>query len=115
MSAQDALGAALIWSPFETAEQAREVAGAMVEEGLVGCANILPQMLSVFRYDGQVQSAAEVGVLFKTNGDLLEAATQRLAQLHPYDTPAICGWMADSVPEATRRWLAGLSLDGEQP
>lgn len=114
MSAQDTSGAALIWSPFGAAEQAREVAATLLEEGLVACANILPQMLSVFRYEGQVQSSAEVGVLFKTNGALLDAATQRLAQLHPYDTPAICGWMADSAPEVTRRWLAELSPDGER-
>lgn len=100
--------AALIWTPFGSVEEAREVAGTLLRENLVACANIMPEMLSVFRYEGQVQSASEVGVLFKTHGQLLDAATQRLAQLHPYDTPAICGWSADSAPQATREWLGGL-------
>lgn len=104
----DASEAALIWSPFGSVEEVREVADVLLRENLVACANILPQMTSVFRYEGQVQSASEVGVLIKTHGNLLARATRRLAELHPYDTPAICGWMADSAPPATRNWLAGL-------
>lgn len=106
-------GAALIWSPFGSLEQARPVAETLVHEGLIACANILPRIVSVFHYEGKAQSADEVGVLFKTHPELLDAATQRLAQLHPYDTPAICGWLADSAPEETRDWLAGL-LPGDE-
>lgn len=108
-----ATGAALIWSPFGSIEEARPVAEALVQENLVACANILPEVLSVFSYEGRVQSAGEVGVLFKTHSRLLESATQRLSQLHPYETPAICGWLVDSAPQETRDWLAGL-LPGER-
>ncbi|WAT17162.1 divalent-cation tolerance protein CutA [Aurantiacibacter sp. MUD11] len=105
-------GAALIWAPFGSLDEAREVASTMVAEGHVACANIVPQLLSVFRYEGAVQSAEEVGVLFKTEASALERATQRLAQLHPYDTPAILGWRADSAPEETRGWLAEMVTGG---
>jgi periplasmic divalent cation tolerance protein len=100
--------AAMIWSPFASAQEARQAAEIMLQEKLVACANILPELLSIFRYEGKVQSASEVGVLFKTEASLLDAATRRLAELHPYDTPAICGWRVDSAPEETRKWLAGL-------
>jgi periplasmic divalent cation tolerance protein len=101
-------GAALIWSPFASIEEATNVAEVLVDEGLVACANILPELISVFRYEGAVHRAREVGVLFKTEASLLDAATIRMAQLHPYETPAICGWLADSAPPETREWLAGL-------
>ncbi len=107
MTSDSAEQAALVWTPFDSIESARAVAETMVGEGLAACANIVPQVLSVFRYEGQVQSASEVGVLFKTRAILLDAAIARLAELHPYDTPAICGWLADSTPQATRNWLAG--------
>lgn len=102
-------GAALIWSPFASVEDARTAASVLIAENLVACANIVPEILSVFRHEGEVQSAAEVGVLFKTQAGLLDGATQRLAELHPYDVPAIIGWLADSAPDATREWLAGLA------
>lgn len=106
-------GGALIWAPFGSLQEAQEVATAMVEEGLVACANIVPQVRSIFRFEGVVQSADEVGVLFKTTAERLDMATGRLAQLHPYDTPAICGWHVDSAPEETRAWLAAMVCRGE--
>lgn len=106
--------AAMIWSPFGSAAQARDAAGVLLHERLVGCANILPEVQSIFSYEGKIQSDSEVGVLFKTHGNLLDAATARLAELHPYDTPAICGWLVDRAPLATREWLAGLQT-GERP
>ena len=108
MSTHADSGPALIWTPFDTMEEARNVANAMVGERLVACANIVPGIISVFRYEGKVQSAEEIGVLFKTDARLLDRATARLAELHPYDTPAICGWTGDSAPPETREWLAGL-------
>lgn len=104
--------AALIWSPFETLDDAERVARALLEEGLVACANIVPNVTAIFRYEGKVQRASEVGALFKTDSRLLEQATLRLAELHPYQTPAICGWTADSAPIETRDWLAAL-VDGD--
>lgn len=107
-------GAALIWSPFASADEAAAVARQLLEEQLVACANILPHVTAIFRYAGAVQSAAEVGVLFKTDARLLDRATARLAELHPYVTPAIAGWEATSTPAATREWLAELVEKGGQ-
>lgn len=72
----------------------------------MACANILPQIASVFRWEGIVTEAEEAGVLFKTSGELLDRAVGRLAQLHPYDTPAVLCWHADAAPPATFAWLA---------
>jgi periplasmic divalent cation tolerance protein len=105
-------GAALVWSPFASLAEAEAVAHQLVEERLVACANILPHLQSVFRYEGEVQSAAEVGVLFKTDTRLLDRVTARLAELHPYATPAIAGWAASSTPPVTRGWLAGVLEQG---
>ncbi|MFB0611916.1 divalent-cation tolerance protein CutA [Aurantiacibacter poecillastricola] len=105
---EKAAEAALIWTPFATRDEAMAAASVLIEEKLVACANIVPEIVSIFRYEDAVQSETEVGVLFKTHADLLDAATERLAQLHPYDTPAICGWPASSAPPETRAWLAEL-------
>ncbi|RJY09546.1 divalent-cation tolerance protein CutA [Aurantiacibacter aquimixticola] len=102
MSAQ----AALIWSPFGDEASAREVAGTLLAEGLVACANILPGMISVYRWRGETASDSEVGVLLKTTSDRLEAAMSRLDGLHPYDTPTITAWRCDATTPATLDWLA---------
>lgn len=101
-------GPALIWCPFADEASAAEVASHLLDEGLIACANILPPMRSLYIWGGERGEGHEVGVLFKTDATLLDRACARLEQLHPYDTPAIIGWRADSAPVATRTWLGDL-------
>ena len=110
----NALGPALIWCPFGSEESAAAVATTLLDEGLVACANILPPMRSLFVWNGMRDEARESGVLFKTDAALLERAIERVAELHPYDEPAIIGWRADAAFAGTRDWLAGL-LGAEAP
>ena len=96
---------ALIWCPFPDQDSARRIANSLLDENLVACANLLGAIESVFQWQGNRESAQEIGVLFKTDAALLDRAVARLAVLHPYDTPAIMGWRCDAVPDATRAWL----------
>lgn len=99
------MSAALVWCPFGDSESAEAVAGQLLDEGLVACANILPGVRSLYRWKGERGEGAEVAVLFKTRADLLDAAVARLEALHPYDAPAISGWLCDAVGAAMVGWL----------
>ena len=105
-------GPALIWCPFADEESAAEAAGHLLDERLIACANILAAMRSLYSWNGERGDGTEVGVLFKTYAALLDRATGRLAENHPYDTPAILGWTADAASPATAAWL-GESVAGE--
>jgi periplasmic divalent cation tolerance protein len=100
---------ALIWSTFGDEAAAEAAAGALLDERLVACANIVPALRSLYQWHGERGESTETGVLFKTDAALLERAVARLAQLHPYETPAIVGWRADSAAPATAQWLGGLA------
>lgn len=106
--------AALIWCPFANAEDAKRAAEALLAENLIACANILPQVISVFTWNGEIQSGDEVGAIMKTSAAQLEAATNRLCELHPYEVPAIVGWVADAAPADTLNWLENAFCKGTQ-
>lgn len=106
---------ALMWSPFADEASAAAAAAQLLDEGLVACANILPPMRSLYLWQGERGEASEVGVLFKTDARLLDRATARLAEIHPYETPAVLGWRADSAAEATSAWLATLAAGEAAP
>ena len=97
--------AALVWCPFPDTESARATAGTLLQEKLIACANILPAIESVFEWKGEVSSETESTVLFKTNAKHLHELTERLAELHPYETPAVLGWLVDKTPPQTLQWL----------
>ena len=100
-----ATGGALIWCPFPDSDSARAAIERLLDESLIACANILPQIYSVYRWQGEPGEAEETGVLLKTSTSLLDRAVGRLAQLHPYETPAILGWHCASAAPATLAWL----------
>ena len=99
------MSAALIWSPFATEEAAAEAASQLLDERLIACANILPGIRSLYVWRGERGEARECGALFKTTAALLNPAIARLAEIHPYDAPAIAGWHTDAVAPATASWL----------
>ena len=96
---------ALIWCPFADEASAVAAANQLLDEKLIACANILGPMRSIYSWQGERGKASEVGVLFKTDASALDRATARLAEIHPYDTPAVLGWRTDTAARATAEWL----------
>ena len=43
----------LIWCPFPDEGEARRVAGTLLDEGLIACANIVPGMISLYVWQGK--------------------------------------------------------------
>ncbi len=103
-----ACSSALIWCPFPDRSSARDVAGVLLEEGLIGCANMIGGLESIFKWQDTIETSSEVAVLFKTRGNLLNRTIERLGVLHPYDSPAILGWHCDAAHHKTETWLAAL-------
>jgi periplasmic divalent cation tolerance protein len=96
---------ALIWCPFADGASAEAAARQLLDERLIACANILPPIRSIYTWQGERHEAAEIGVLFKTDATVLDRATARLAEIHPYDTPSVLGWRADTAAKPTAEWL----------
>ena len=86
----------LVWVTAPDAEQAAELARALVGERLVACVNVVPGIRSIYRWEGSVQEDSEVMLLMKTSAARVAALTARVEALHPYDVPAVL-----AVPFAT--------------
>ncbi len=79
----------LVVSTCPDAETAQRIGYTLVCEKLAACANILPQIRSIYRWKGNIEDASEVLVLFKTTAETYARFEQRLKELHPYDVPEI--------------------------
>ena len=55
--------------------------------------------------DPSASTQAEVAVLFKTTEECLDRLVARLGECHPYDTPAIVGWLCNAAHPDTKQWL----------
>ncbi len=70
-------------------EVAERIGGALVDERLAACANVVPGVTSIFRWQGEVQRESEVLVILKTTAAAVDALGRRLAELHPYEVPEL--------------------------
>ena len=79
---------------------AQKIASALVTEELAACVNILPNIRSVYRWDGALCNDEEVLLIIKTTSDRLEHLQQRVKALHPYDCPeCIAMEITDGLPD----------------
>ena len=102
-------GPALIWSPFPDQDSALAVIHALLDEGLAACGNLMPGMTSVFVWNGEKDTAHELGLMVKTNAALLDAAVAWLTEMHPYEEPAVLGWRCETGAPGTLAWLASIA------
>ena len=86
-------------------ERAPQLAHALVEEGLAACVNILPQVSSVYRWQGAVQQDAEALLLIKTADTRFEALKRRVLELHPYELPEIVAVKVDAAHSPYLDWI----------
>lgn len=70
-------------------EEAERIGRVLVEERLAACVNILPGMLSVYRWQGAVERAEEVVMIAKTRRSNFAALAERVRALHSYGIPCI--------------------------
>ncbi len=71
------------------AQQATQIAEALVQEGLAACVNIVTDVRSVYRWQGKVEIDEEVLLVIKSARGLYRQIEQRIGELHSYELPEI--------------------------
>jgi len=102
----------LVLSTAGSLEEARKIARHLVEQRLAACVNVVPQVESVYRWQGKVESAQEWLLLIKTTAALFESVRAAIRQIHSYDLPEC---IALTIAEGGVEYLAwiGESVAGE--
>lgn len=89
--------------------EAERIARALLDERLIACANLLPGVVSVYRWEGEVRRDGEALLLMKTRRGAVARLKERLPGLHPYAVPELlvcgvedglapyCGWVLDET------------------
>jgi periplasmic divalent cation tolerance protein len=70
-------------------EEAARIGRSVVEAGLAACANVIPRVRSIFRWEGKVSEEQESLMLLKTRGTLFPELVTAIKKLHSYEVPEI--------------------------
>jgi periplasmic divalent cation tolerance protein len=103
---------ALVTVPDRAA--AEELVRRLVEERVVACGTIIPGLTSIYWWEGRVEQAGEVLVVFKTTAEGALRLVERVPELHPYDVPEVLVLPVEAGHQPYLDWVAGSVGEGER-
>ena len=86
--------------PDETV--AKNIAQQLVTEKLAACVNIVPNITSIYSWQGDLHCDSEVQLLIKTDENTFAALNERINQLHPYDVVEV---IALNIQQGDKHYL----------
>ncbi len=72
-----------------TREEADVIADVLLEQNKAACVNIVPEVDSHFRWEGQVETGQEALLIIKTQASLVDEVTSLVKAVHSYDVPEV--------------------------
>ncbi|MBL9154528.1 MAG: divalent-cation tolerance protein CutA [Verrucomicrobiales bacterium] len=101
----------IVYCTLPSIDEARQIGTQLVESQVAACVNLVPQIESIYRWEGKATTSNEVLALIKTteaNYRAVEAAIQRL---HPYKVPAIVAVPVAHGSQAYLGWISENTRD----
>ena len=97
--------AVFVYTTYASIVEAERAGRALVERRLAACVNILPGMVSLYRWQGVVERGDEVVMIIKTRASLAEPVRAAVKDMHSYTTPAILVIPLESVDPDYHAWI----------
>jgi periplasmic divalent cation tolerance protein len=85
---------------------AERIARALVDERLAACVNVVPGVVSIYRWKGAVEQETELLLVIKTVAERVDALKARLLELHPYELPEVVVIPIGGGHGAYLEWIA---------
>jgi periplasmic divalent cation tolerance protein len=94
-------------------EEAQKIARHLVDRRLAACVNIVPQVTSIYSWQGKMEEAREWLLIVKTTAAAFAQVRQAIAELHSYELPeCMCLAIEDGSPNYLE-WIAESVSAGE--
>lgn len=95
----------LVWTTIGRTADGRGMASILVTERLAACVNVLPEMESIYRWKGRVETDLERQLVMKTTAGRVGALRARVRELHDYEVPEFIVMPIVGGSEAYLNWI----------
>ncbi len=87
------------------AAEAERIAQKVVQKGLAACVNIVPKLLSIYRWEGNVERDTETLLVIKSTKEALPKLKKRIKKMHSYKVPEILVLKVDEGDREYLEWI----------
>jgi periplasmic divalent cation tolerance protein len=101
----DVTDAIVVFVTAANGEEATRLADMLVGAHLAACVQILPEMESIYRWQGQIERQSEILLLAKTTRAKFEELKREVRALHSYETPEIIAVPVTAGSTSYLEWL----------
>ncbi|WP_394778115.1 divalent-cation tolerance protein CutA [Undibacterium sp.] len=84
---------------------AQHIAQQVLAKKLAACVNVMPEMRSLYHWQGELQVSMEIALLIKTTQARYEELQTLIQQLHPYEVPEIIAIPVAAGLPAYLQWV----------
>lgn len=95
----------LLYITTPSIQLARQIAGNLIESKLIACANIIPQMESVYMWEGKLCQDQENILIVKTIQSRVAEVTRKVEELHSFDCPCVVSLTVDGGHQPFLDWV----------
>jgi periplasmic divalent cation tolerance protein len=96
---------ALIYITTRDEEEATAIGELIVKERLAACSNIIPDMKSIYWWEGSIEKDNEAILLLKTLEENVDKVISRVKEVHSYDNPCIIALPVLATSDNYLKWL----------
>lgn len=86
-------------------DEASRIAETLISARLAACVQILPEIESVYRWQGEVKREQEILILAKTVSSRFAELETAVRAMHSYETPEIMALPVTAASEPYLKWL----------
>jgi periplasmic divalent cation tolerance protein len=103
----------IVLTTASSEEEARKIAHHLVERNLAACVNLVPQITSIYRWQGKVEEAREWLLIVKTTAAAFAQVREAIAELHSYDVPDCISLPIEDGSQNYLQWIAESVFSGK--
>lgn len=95
----------IVLSTVSSLDEGRKLAHHLIERRLAACVNLIPNLTSIYRWQGAIEESSETLLLIKTTQGRLAALESAILELHSYDVPEFLVLSVESGSQPYLAWL----------
>lgn len=100
----------ILYITFPNEISAKECVKSLLTKKLIACANIFPQVSSLYLWKDKLMDEKEVTVILKSKSSLCEEIIESVKKLHPYECPCILAFPINKGNPNFLSWIHDSTL-----